>query len=241
MSSSRAPIVVLLVAAATPASADEPLDLRLDAEYRVDTTYIDPFELGGDDVTRTMWTDQRLRTNIHARHDDTVELHVQADFLAGVLFGDTGTYGIGPSTNSGVALASKQPNTTAWEVGLGEGGDPLDPDAYVPVLREADPVIVNHAYGDAFLPVGLLRAGRQPLSYGATAGALTVLDASVGHQWKWLGVDLAVDNVLGARWRDGEYHFASHWNPDETPSSLPTIHFVAGPPRMFRISGSVRF
>lgn len=83
--------------------------------------------------------------------------------------------------------------------------------------------------------------GRRPLSYGATAGALTVLDASVGHQWKWLGVDLSVDNLLGTRWRDGEYHFASHWNPETTPSSLPAIHFVAGPPRMVRISGSVRF
>jgi iron complex outermembrane receptor protein len=83
--------------------------------------------------------------------------------------------------------------------------------------------------------------GRRPLSYGATAGALTVLDASVGHQWKWIGVDLAVDNVLGARWRDGEYNFASHWNPDDAVSALPTIHFVAGPPRMFRLSASVRF
>jgi iron complex outermembrane recepter protein len=83
--------------------------------------------------------------------------------------------------------------------------------------------------------------GRRPLSYGATAGALTVLDASVGYQWKWLGLDLSVDNVLGTRWRDGEYHFASHWNPDESPSSIPAIHFVAGPPRMFRLAGSVRF
>jgi iron complex outermembrane receptor protein len=83
--------------------------------------------------------------------------------------------------------------------------------------------------------------GRRPLAYGATAGALTVLDASFGYQWRWLGLDLSVDNVLGTRWRDGEYHFASHWNPEESPSSLPTIHFVAGPPRMLRISGSIRF
>jgi outer membrane receptor protein involved in Fe transport len=83
--------------------------------------------------------------------------------------------------------------------------------------------------------------GRRPLSYGATAGALAVLDASVGWQWRWLGLDLSIDNVLGTRWRDGEYHFASHWNQDEPASSLPTIHFVAGPPRMVRLAGSVRF
>lgn len=83
--------------------------------------------------------------------------------------------------------------------------------------------------------------GRRPLSYGATAGALTVLDASVGYQWRWLGLDLSVDNLLGTRWRDGEYHFASYWDPSTSPSSIPTIHFVAGPPRMVRLAGSVRF
>lgn len=83
--------------------------------------------------------------------------------------------------------------------------------------------------------------GRRPLSYGATAGALTVLDASLGYQWRWLGLDLSVDNVLGTRWRDGEYHFASYWNRNDAPSQIPTIHFVAGPPRMVRIAGSIRF
>ncbi|MEX1367982.1 MAG: TonB-dependent receptor [Nannocystaceae bacterium] len=83
--------------------------------------------------------------------------------------------------------------------------------------------------------------GRRPLSYGATAGALAVLDASVGYQWRWLGVDLSVDNVLGSRWRDGEYHFGSYWDRSEDASRLPTIHYVAGPPRMFRIAGSVWF
>ncbi len=83
--------------------------------------------------------------------------------------------------------------------------------------------------------------GRRPLSYGATAGALTVLDASVGYHWRRLGLDLNVDNVIGSRWRDGEYHFASHWDPSRAPSRLPTIHYVAGPPRMFRVAGSYRF
>ncbi|MCH9688886.1 MAG: TonB-dependent receptor [Deltaproteobacteria bacterium] len=83
--------------------------------------------------------------------------------------------------------------------------------------------------------------GPRPLSYGATAGAAAVLDTSVGYQWRWLGVDLSVDNVLGSKWRDGEYHFASHWDRSRDVSRLPTIHYVAGPPRMFRLAGSVRF
>ncbi len=215
MSFPRAPLVVLLLAPSIPASADREqeheseydhegrgsgaLDLRLDAEYRVDTTYVDPFELGGDDVTRTMWTDQRLRTNVHVKRADTVELHVQADLLAGVLFGDTGSY---PGTNSGVALASKQPNTTAWEVGLGEDGDPLDPDAYVPVLRRADPVLVNQVYGDAFLPVGLLRAGRQPLSYGAN---LSSHEGTRINRWGMSRYTDSVDRVMFATKLDELY------------------------------------
>ena len=83
--------------------------------------------------------------------------------------------------------------------------------------------------------------GRRPLSYGATAGALAVVDASVGYQWRRLGVDLSVDNLLGTKWRDGEYHFASHWDRSETASRLPTIHYVAGPPRMVRLGGSILF
>jgi iron complex outermembrane recepter protein len=87
--------------------------------------------------------------------------------------------------------------------------------------------------------------GRRPLSYGATAGAVAVLDATLGYEHRVrgyaLGLDLSVDNVLGTRWRDGEYHFASYWDPAQPPSSLPTIHFVAGPPRMLRLAGSVRF
>ncbi|HUS63274.1 MAG TPA: hypothetical protein VMZ28_01985 [Kofleriaceae bacterium] len=205
--SSRPPLAaILLLVIATPAAADEgdPLGLDIDAnaEYRVDSTYIDPFELGGDQVTRTMWTDQRLRTNVSVKRDETVELHVQADLLAGVLFGDTGTYGTGPSTNSGVALASKQPNTTAWEVGLGKGGDPLDPDAYVPVLRRADPVLVNHAYGDAFLPVGLLRVGRQPLSYGAN---LSSHEGTRINRWGMSRYADTVDRVMFATKLDELY------------------------------------
>jgi len=73
--------------------------------------------------------------------------------------------------------------------------------------------------------------GPRPLSYGATAGVSTVLDASVGYRHrKWFSVDLSIDNMLGLRWREGEYNFASHWDPDAQRSQLPTIHYIAGYP-----------
>ena len=200
----RAALLALLLVPSARLAAADPLGLQIDAsaEYRVDSTLIDPFELGGHTVTRAMWTDQRLRTDWRLKHEGTVELNVQADFLSGVLFGDTGTYGVDPSTNSGVSIASKQPNTTTWEVGLREDGDPLDPDSYVPVLRGAEPVAINHAYADALLPIGLLRAGRQPLSYGAN---LSSHEGTRINRWGVSRFADSVDRVLFATKLDELY------------------------------------
>ena len=117
----RAAFIALLLVPSARLAAADPFGLQIDgsAEYRVDSTLIDPFELGGDTVTRAMWTDQRLRTDWRVKHEGTVELHVQADLLAGVLFGDTGTYGVDQSTNSGVSIArptvaiARQPRLSA--------------------------------------------------------------------------------------------------------------------------------
>ncbi len=81
--------------------------------------------------------------------------------------------------------------------------------------------------------------GPRPLTYGATAGAATVMDLSAGYRMKRLQLDLAIDNVLGSRWREGEYNFASSWDRSERPSQIPAIHFVAGPPTMARLSATV--
>lgn len=196
---------LLALALAPRLAAADPLGLEIDgsAEYRVDTTFIDPMELGGDTVTRVLWTDQRLRTDWRVKHQDTVALYVQADLLSGVLFGDTGTYGIDPSTNSGVSIATKQPNNTTWEVGLPAEGDPLDPDSYVPVLRAAEPIAINRAYADAFLPIGLLRAGRQPVSYGAN---LSSHEGTRINRWGVSRFADSVDRVLFATKLDELYY-----------------------------------
>jgi len=83
--------------------------------------------------------------------------------------------------------------------------------------------------------------GPRPLSYGAKAGATTVLDLSVGYRHRHFQIDAIVDNVIATKWREGEYNFASHWNPDERASQLPSIHYVAGPPITARLAASVFF
>lgn len=109
------------------------------------------------------------------------------------------------------------------------------------------PPLIGQLNGTLLHPKGFraglrgLVMGRRPLAYGATAGALAIVDASVGYQWRRFQADLYVDNLIGTRWRDGEYHFASYWDRDQPRQGLPTIHYVAGPPRMIRVAGSVRF
>lgn len=80
--------------------------------------------------------------------------------------------------------------------------------------------------------------GPRPLSYGAKAGAATIMDLSIGYRMKWLQLDLSIDNVFGSKWREGEYNFASWWDQSERASQIPAIHFVAGPPTMARLAAT---
>lgn len=77
--------------------------------------------------------------------------------------------------------------------------------------------------------------GPRALSHGARSGVRTVMDVSLGYRWSWVQVDLSLDNVFGSKWREGEYNFASHWDPERPRSRIPTVHYVAGYPFIARV------
>jgi iron complex outermembrane receptor protein len=85
---------------------------------------------------------------------------------------------------------------------------------------------------------GLLLVGwaPRPLPYGARGSGLVRLDATAGWQHERMRVDLAIENVLGLKLREGEYYFASNFRPGQPASQLPTLHFVPGPPMSARVS-----
>lgn len=83
--------------------------------------------------------------------------------------------------------------------------------------------------GGAFLTA----LGPRALAHGARAGGAAVLDLLAGWLWSRLELTVSVDNALGARWREGEFHYASWWGSG-VRSELPRIHFAAGPPRTVR-------
>jgi hypothetical protein len=70
---------------------------------------------------------------------------------------------------------------------------------------------------------------------------MAVLDATAGYGWRWLRLDLEVENVLNQQTREGEYHYASHWRPGDEPNEIPVVHYVAGPPLNARLSVSAVF
>jgi hypothetical protein len=168
---------------------DPPLEAEASADYRVRSLHIDPIELSGTLVREIGWTEQRARLEASVRKPKFGALNIQLDALDGVLFGDNGSFIGTPKSNSGVSLSAKRPNLTTWEIGLREGGDPLDREDYGPVLVPVNPLEVNYLYADIYLPVGLLRIGRQPLNYGAS---ITSHDGGDYNRW---GVSKYSDGV----------------------------------------------
>ncbi len=76
----------------------------------------------------------------------------------------------------------------------------------------------------------------RPLPHGARGASLAVLDATAGYGFGDFRIDLELENLLDRRLREGEYHHASNFRPDEVASQIPALHYVAGPPFNARLS-----
>jgi hypothetical protein len=135
------------------------------AEYRANWLYINPIDLNGTRNRRASFIEQRLRLDSSVDYDEQVRLVFSIDGLNGVLWGDNGTFGTPPPTNSGIRVAASNPNVVRAAVGY-QGGDELDPDSYGFVLAPAEPLRLRRVYGEVATPVGLLRIGRQPTIEG---------------------------------------------------------------------------
>ena len=81
----------------------------------------------------------------------------------------------------------------------------------------------------------------RPLPYGARGSGLARLDATFGWQLERVRVDVAIENLLGLRLREGEYYFPSNFNPGQPSSSLPALHYVPGPALNARLGLTVVF
>ncbi|HIA04391.1 MAG TPA: hypothetical protein EYN66_21280 [Myxococcales bacterium] len=167
--------------------------LDFKAEYRVQSLFINPLDLNGTEVTDVHWTEQRLRLELSLKKPKVGRIYIQTDLLAGVLFGDNGSFGSDPEPTSGLAIASKQPNRAGWDVGLRDGADPLNPNSYVPVLHSLSPLAVKYLFGEVYLPFGVLRVGRQALTDGA---AISGHDGGRRNRWGVSRFNDITDRIL---------------------------------------------
>ena len=83
--------------------------------------------------------------------------------------------------------------------------------------------------------------GSRALPHGARSATYALLDLSVGYRTGPLQVDVQIDNATNARWKEGEYHFASWWDKDDPRSTIPSLHFIAGPPLTVRAATTLWF
>jgi len=191
-------LVIVLCVGALPggASARPVADwLDLDAEYRVQTTYVNPLEVNGTVARDVSYTEQRLRLDPSFKLADFGRIVTRFDLLDGVLFGDNGEYGTEPAPNFGMGLTSRWPNSAGYEIGLLQGRDPLNPDSYGPVLKGIAPLKVVHAWGEVLLPFGVLRVGRQPSTQGP---GINLHDGSRTNRWGVSRYSATADRVLFA-------------------------------------------
>lgn len=85
----------------------------------------------------------------------------------------------------------------------------------------------------------VLVVGGRPLPHGARAASYALLDIGVGYRLGPLQLDLQIDNVTNAAWKEGEYHYASWWDRDQPRSTIPTLHQLAGPPLTARLAATL--
>jgi hypothetical protein len=72
--------------------------------------------------------------------------------------------------------------------------------------------------------------GPRPLPGGFESKAALVADFTgtvTSGAWTF---GLGVDNLLGSKWRDGEFVFPSRFDPTRPRSDLPVVHVTAGSP-----------
>jgi outer membrane cobalamin receptor len=82
---------------------------------------------------------------------------------------------------------------------------------------------------DSHLGVAFTYLGRRPLPYSQLGHDVFLADASASLRWGPLETGLEVFNLLGARWYDGEFFYASAFSG--AASMLPIRHVTVGAPR----------
>ncbi len=91
------------------------------------------------------------------------------------------------------------------------------------------------------LGLGMTFVGPRPLPYNERSNVIFTVDSQAAVGWRNWELGLSATNLFDARYRLGEYNYASNFGSQPQPTLVPQRHFSAGPPRALFVSLSVNF
>lgn len=157
-----------------------PLGIELGAELRAEATHVDELDLTGTELTTF---EQRLRAEAALDDGDRLRLVVSVDALDGVPWGAA-------RTEPGPRLEGPRAGIGFLDVDYRGPDAADDPRAWGLALGPAPAATWRSAFGEAWLPFGRLRFGRQPAVRGST-----LLGADGDGRRNRFGVDHGGDRV----------------------------------------------
>jgi iron complex outermembrane recepter protein len=98
------------------------------------------------------------------------------------------------------------------------------------------PFVVRGVVVTPPLGLGATLLGPRPLPFDEFSRTVFLLDARAGVRVGPFELTVDLQNLLDSRWRDGEFVFASKWDPSSATSRLPSRQFTAGAPRTLFVS-----
>jgi iron complex outermembrane recepter protein len=119
---------------------------------------------------------------------------------------------------------------------------------YAPALVARSDLALSHQFGRlrgqtvaGRLGIGLSWLGRRPLPYGEWGHDIFLADASAEVRLGPIAVGLELFNALDAGWFDGEFVYASRWDPAQGAVLVPQRHVTVGSPRTVLGSVALQF
>lgn len=100
------------------------------------------------------------------------------------------------------------------------------------------PWSVAHRPIRATIGYGVSYVGRRPLPYGELSDVIFVSDASASLGWSLLTVRIAAQNLFNAKYKLGEYNYASDFHSQPEPTLAPERSFTAGAPQTLMLTVS---
>lgn len=169
--------------------------VRAAAEYRANALLVGPVSTSEHDRSVES-IEHRVRLDGMIDWQDRVRAAISVDVFDGVLWGDNGGPGSSARTTAGANVLALNPNVATTCIRAREGYGLTTPDAYAIVPCDASPLFVRRVYGEAVLPFGLVRVGRQ--AYDDGTGVLVADGDGRRNRFGFARRGDSVDRVLFA-------------------------------------------